>query len=318
MVQQEPNCPGGATARTYPEWVFTAVLGLASVGCGGSDSKPGNTVGGDSAVPMELGCNGHELLCDRRVIEVTFPGTHNSMSNADAGWLGPNQQHGLTRQLNDGVRALMLDTYEWEGDLWLCHASCSLGSQPLSEGLAEIAVFLDANPQEVVQIIFQDAISLEQTRAALEAAGLAQRLYPWTAASNPTLRELIDAETTLIVGLESGVADERGLHAAWSLWTDTPYSFSDASEFSCAPNRGDASNPLFLVNHWIGNPLPSASASREVNAREVLLARAQACVEERGRPVNFLGVDFYNEGDLLAVVWELNGLPEAEHDADER
>lgn len=299
-------------------WGWCGLLSLLALGCGGSESKPADELEGDSAAPQESGCNGHELLCDRPVVEVTFPGTHNSMSNGDAGWLGPNQQHGLTQQLDDGVRALMLDTYEWEGDLWLCHASCALGSQLLSEGLAEIAVFLDAHPREVVQIIFQDAVALEQTRGALEAAGLADRLYPWTAAADPTLQELIDAGTTLIVGLESGAEDDRGLHAAWSLWTDTPYSFSDASEFSCAPNRGDASSPLFLVNHWIGNPLPSASASREVNAREVLLARAQACVEERGRPINFLGVDFYNEGDLFAVVRELNGLPEVGSDSDER
>ena len=64
------------------------------------------------------------------------------------------------------------------------------------------------------------------------------------------------------------------------------------------------------MNHWIGNPLPSAEESAQVNTRDVLLERALACVEERGRPINFLGVDFYDQGDLFAVVRELNGLPE--------
>ncbi len=67
------------------------------------------------------GCNGHEALCDRPLDEVTLAGTHNSMSNADAEWMAPNQQHGLTRQLEDGVRALMLDTMEWNGGPYLCH-----------------------------------------------------------------------------------------------------------------------------------------------------------------------------------------------------
>ncbi|HCH66241.1 MAG TPA: hypothetical protein DFR83_25785 [Deltaproteobacteria bacterium] len=289
--------------------------GLALACAGGGDaptkaSEPSRASDADSGLALDDGCNGHPLLCDRRVQDVTFPGTHNSMSNADAGWLAPNQQHGLSQQLEDGIRGLMLDTYLWEGDLFLCHASCSLGAQPLSEGLAEIADFLDAHPREVVQIIFEDAISLEDTRAAIDAADLGRRLYVWSESSEATLRALIEAETTLIVGLESGAADGQGLHGAWDLWTDTPYSFADASEFSCAPNRGDDTNALFLVNHWIGNPLPNAPVSREVNAEAVLLERARACADERGRPVNFLGVDFYNEGDLFSVVRQLNGLPE--------
>jgi len=279
------------------------------VACGSTEKPPGDDSG---AVPEATGCNGHEVLCDRPVSMVTFPGTHNSMSNADAGWLGPNQQHGLTQQLHDGIRAMMLDTYVWEDGLWLCHGYCDLGAQPLDEGLGELADFLDDHPREVVQIIFQDAISIEDTRAALEAAGLGHRLYAWEDGADPTLGELIDAQTTLIVGLESGASDGTGLHGAWDLWVDTPYSFAEVSEFSCDQNRGDLDNPLFLVNHWLGDPLPSAENGLEANVAEVLETRARACSEAFGRPVNFLGVDFYDQGDLFAVVDRLNGVAEAE------
>lgn len=280
-------------------WFALWVLG----GCAaGADS---GTVKLEDSGPA---CNGHAELCDRTVRTVTFAGTHNSMSNADAGWLGPNQQHGLTQQLNDGIRAMMLDTYRWEGDLWLCHGYCDLGAQPLVEGLGELATFLDSHPDEVVQIIFQDAIAIEDTQSALAESGLAPRLYAWADGADPTLGQLIDAQTNLIVGLESGASDDAGLHAAWELYADTPYSFSDPAEFSCVPNRGSEDSALFLVNHWIGNPLPSAEASADVNAESVLLGRAQACAEERGRPVNFLGVDFYDQGDLFAVVDVLNGV----------
>eukprot|EP00268_Persea_americana_P041155 TRINITY_DN40_c1_g1_i2.p1 TRINITY_DN40_c1_g1~~TRINITY_DN40_c1_g1_i2.p1 ORF type:complete len:126 (+),score=5.59 TRINITY_DN40_c1_g1_i2:122-499(+) len=37
-----------------------------------------------------------------------------------------NQEDSITHQLNNGVRALMLDTYDFEGDVWLCH---SLGGE---------------------------------------------------------------------------------------------------------------------------------------------------------------------------------------------
>ncbi len=56
------------------------------------------------------GCNGLDELCDRRLDEVVFPGTHNSMAAADVpGWMFPNQQLGVRRQLDDGIRAFMLD-----------------------------------------------------------------------------------------------------------------------------------------------------------------------------------------------------------------
>lgn len=257
-------------------------------------------------------CNLHAELCARRVSQVTFAGTHNSMSNADAGWVFPNQKHGITRQLEDGIRGLMLDTYRWEGELWLCHGYCELGAQRLSDGLGELADFLETHPQEVIQIIFQDAIPIEDTRAALDAAGLAERLHPWALGQDPSLQELIDRQENLVVGLESGQSDTLGLHAAWALWMDTPYSFQSPADFSCTLNRGQEENSLFLVNHWLSTPLPSPKSGEAVNVAEVLEARARMCAETWGRTINFLGVDFYDRGDLLEVVDRLNGVAEPE------
>jgi hypothetical protein len=56
-------------------------------------------------------CNGYPELADRRVDEVVFPGTHNSMSASDGGWLNPNHEKGIVAQLNDGVRALLVDVH---------------------------------------------------------------------------------------------------------------------------------------------------------------------------------------------------------------
>ena len=57
-------------------------------------------------------CNGHALLCDRRVEEVAFPGTHNAMSNAEIpDWLFPHHRRNIPRQLRDGVRALLIDVH---------------------------------------------------------------------------------------------------------------------------------------------------------------------------------------------------------------
>jgi hypothetical protein len=57
-------------------------------------------------------CNGYAQLCSRRLDEVVFAGTHNSMSAADTpGWLIANQDRNVAQQLNDGVRAFKISTH---------------------------------------------------------------------------------------------------------------------------------------------------------------------------------------------------------------
>ena len=57
-------------------------------------------------------CNGLPEICDRRLDQVAFPGTHNSMSAADRpGWLFANQRRPIPRQLDDGIRLLMVDPH---------------------------------------------------------------------------------------------------------------------------------------------------------------------------------------------------------------
>ena len=218
-----------------------------------------------------------------------------------------NQQHGITRQLNDGIRSLMLDTMDWEGEPYLCHGYCELGAQPLHEGLAEVEDFLEAHPREVVLIIFQDGLSTEVMVSALEASGLADRAWAHTG-EIPTLGELIDAQTNVVITAEHGGPPPSWYHHAWDLIQDTPYSFSSAAEMSCERLRGANDSPLFLVNHWLGTPLPTETGAMEVNATATLYDRATRCEDERDQRINILAVDFYNHGDLFSVVDTLNGI----------
>jgi hypothetical protein len=66
-----------------------------------------------SPVATEAGlCNGSAALCDRPLDQVTFAGTHNSMSAADVqGWMLPQQERGIAGQLTDGVRAFLFDVH---------------------------------------------------------------------------------------------------------------------------------------------------------------------------------------------------------------
>jgi len=64
-------------------------------------------------LPTEvMAYNGSPLLGDRRLDQVVFPTSHNSMGGADdASWMFPNQNAGIQKQLEDGVRAFLIDVH---------------------------------------------------------------------------------------------------------------------------------------------------------------------------------------------------------------
>jgi hypothetical protein len=62
-----------------------------------------------------LACNGSATLCDRRLDQVVFATSHNSMGGADnSAWMFPNQSAGIGKQLEDGVRAFLIDAHYGE------------------------------------------------------------------------------------------------------------------------------------------------------------------------------------------------------------
>jgi hypothetical protein len=71
---------------------------------------------GPSSEPLAradpVACNGSAARCDRRLDEVVFPATHNSYAAADEpGWFFANQRFGIERQLEDGIRAFLIDIH---------------------------------------------------------------------------------------------------------------------------------------------------------------------------------------------------------------
>ncbi|MFH2007597.1 MAG: hypothetical protein ABI333_13510 [bacterium] len=289
--------------RTRLVWSGWLLL-LAATGCADPASRTG-----DGAVDPSRACNGSELLCDRRFDQVAYATTHNAMSNEDDGWISPNQLHGITRQLVDGVRGLMLDIH-YEGDeVFLCHGFCAAGSLPLVDGLAELREFLDAQPREVITIIFESYVSAADTAATFSEAGLDGRAHaqdpadPW-----PTLGELINAGTPLVVFTDHEGGTPDWYLPVWDHCFETHYHFESAAELSCDVNRGDPANALFILNHFLTNPVAHPSFAEELNVNPLLLERARSCEAVYGHLPNFVTVDFYSIGALFAVVDALNGV----------
>lgn len=117
---------------------------------------------------------------------------------------------------------------------------------------------------------------------------------------------MIDSGQRVIVMAEVEGPPPAWYGHVWDYTMETPYSFSDPSQFSCAPNRGGTGKPFFLMNHWIERVSPSRIDAQIVNEYEFLKARALQCAQERGKMPNLIGVNFYLNGDLLRVTDELN------------
>jgi hypothetical protein len=102
--------PGGLRRRVAlvaATAVLTVLAASGAVALVLDDGGPPRAVAAPAA-----GCNGLVVLCDRRLNEVLFPGTHNAMAAADvAGWSLPNQRRSVGRQLDDGIRLFLLDPH---------------------------------------------------------------------------------------------------------------------------------------------------------------------------------------------------------------
>ncbi len=104
---------GRAMAANGEGWavgvVLVVVLAALFAGVVALTARPVIAARGITSIDV---CNGAAALCDRRLDEVVLAGTHNSMASADRPyWLFPQQERGIVAQLDDGIRALLIDVH---------------------------------------------------------------------------------------------------------------------------------------------------------------------------------------------------------------
>jgi hypothetical protein len=176
-----------------------------------------------------------------------------------------------------------------------------------------------AHPDEFLVIVIEDYVSPEDTAAAFERTGLLHYAYtPTPAEVPPTLGELIERDKRLMILAEhdNGGGKYAWYEPAFDLIQETPYTFKTVDDItgprSCRENRGDPDNPLFQINNWIEKVPRNPGLQGEINSLDVLGERAETCSRVRGMDPNVIAVDYYNEGDVIGVAKELNGIPEDE------
>ncbi|MCU0650142.1 MAG: hypothetical protein MUF00_19300 [Gemmatimonadaceae bacterium] len=196
-------------------------------------------------------------------------------------------------------------------DVYLCHGFCELGALPLVDALRTLHDFLITHPREVVILDIEDYVEPADLARAFEAASLTPYVWKGDPAGGwPTLGALIAADTRVLVFLESGATGVPWMRPTYESFQETPYAWPTLEAMTCASNRGPATAPLFLLNHWVETtPTPKPSNAALANAFAALDGRAKRCEAERRRVPTLLAVDFYRTGDLISVARALNGLP---------
>lgn len=258
----------------------------------------------------DIPCNGDPALCGRTFDQVVYPTTHNAHSSHEQGYLFPNQAPRLRRQLDDGVRGLMLDLHKENGHVMFCHGPCALGSQDLVEGLVEIRRFLDENPNEVLSFLMEIVgVSPREIEHAFDEACISRYCIehkpgePW-----PTLRQMIDRGKRVVVLTDDKTGEVPWLLPMWRILWDNDWSNRTPQDFDCDCNRGKVTNDLFNLNQFLTNPLPFPGSAVIANDPDALFNRAKTCWEKTGRMPNFITVDHYEIGGLFEAVKRLNTL----------
>ncbi|MFJ6147938.1 FG-GAP-like repeat-containing protein [Streptomyces anulatus] len=278
----------------------------------------------------------------------TYLTSHNAYYNqddADGAAAFPNQSHSIREQLARGVRGLMLDGYDSNGRVRMCHKVCLPTSRPLSNVFTDIADFLKdpANGNEIVTVFLEDYVTPEQLDAEVgddlgpggqlegmvfdpkgpKLPGLGSGLaWDVEATGWPKVSDMVKHGKRLV--LFSDRSDKTGIGFLRAKdWTAENYWSMGAglgdSDWSCYSRWDEIPlakeepkfRRLFVMNHF--RSVPMEDTARIDNSKLVNRAQRFCSPAARKKP-NFVAVDQYDtswaqpvpESDALAAVNELN------------
>ncbi|XP_020274560.1 PI-PLC X domain-containing protein At5g67130 [Asparagus officinalis] len=223
-----------------------------------------------------------------------------------------NQEDTVTQQLNNGARALMLDTYDFDGDVWLCHSSggkCHdvTAFEPAIDTLKEIEAFLSLNPSEIVTLILEDYVQAPNGLTnVFNASGLLKYWFPLSSMPQngqdwPSVSDMVAKNQRLVVftSIRSKQYTE-GIAYQWNFMVENQYGDGGMKGGECF-NRAesaplnDTSKPLVLVNYF--NSVPVKALTCKHNSAELINMLHTCFGAASNRWANFVAVDFYKRSE---------------------
>ncbi|KAE8775031.1 PI-PLC X domain-containing protein [Hordeum vulgare] len=185
--------------------------------------------------------------------------------------------------LQNGVRALMLDTYDFKRGVWLCHSSggkCNdfTAFEPALDTFKEIRAFLSANPSEIVTLILEDYVRAPNGLTnVFKASGLQKYWFP---VSKMPKNDGDD-------GMDAGKCSNRAESAPLN----------------------DKTKSLVLMNYFPSVPMKLTACLQHSRG---LADMANTCYGAAGnRWANFIAVDYYKRsegGGAFQATDLLNGM----------
>ncbi|VFQ75296.1 unnamed protein product [Cuscuta campestris] len=256
--------------------------------------------------------------------------THNSFSIVNAPLLtGPqritftNQEDSVTNQLLNGVRGFMLDMYDFEDDIWLCHSfnrQCFniTAFEPAINTLREIESFLSARPYEIVTIIIEDYVHKPRGLSKVFSdAGLDRYKFPVSEMPTkghdwPTVDEMVAKNYRLLVFTsDSSKETAEGIAYQWNYMVENEPGDPGLRPRSCT-NRKESkgldsrSASLFLMNYFPTIPVQDEACKEHSTP---LSDMVKSCYKAAGNLMpNFVAVNFYMRSDGGGVFDDLDQM----------
>ena len=281
-------------------------------------------------------CNGDSKLCSKKYSNVTYVGTHDSFSVGDRSKMGANQEVKVTKQLQDGIRALEIQGQKGEqsqdspSGINLCHTSCAINDGgSLESYLKDVNNWLKQNPNEVVTIIISnpDNLPVAQWAKGFESSGIKDMAYTsssGTVSKNdwPTLQEMISKNQRVVVFMDYKTNPKQTnyiLPEFSNVWND-PYDQLKIP-FNCTPDRfqGHTNQMMYLHNHFINQKkslfgksftVPDTGKLDSTNSKGQVLSSANSCAKDHHNYPTFILVDYYDtaQGGALQAAAQMNGV----------
>ncbi|KAJ6795459.1 PI-PLC X domain-containing protein [Iris pallida] len=223
-----------------------------------------------------------------------------------------NQEDTVTQQLNNGVRALMLDTYDFDDDVWLCHSSGGqcldvTAFEPAIDTLNEIEAFLSANPSEIVTLILEDYVEAPNGLTnVFNASGLLKYWFPLSSMPEngedwPLVSDMVANNQRLLVFTSmSSKQDTEGIAYQWNYMVENQYGDDGMDAGECFNREesaplNDTSLPLVLVNYFPSIPVKMTTC--EHNSADLVNMLNTCYRAASNRWANFVAVDYYKRSE---------------------
>ncbi|KAK3132515.1 hypothetical protein QOZ80_6AG0523430 [Eleusine coracana subsp. coracana] len=236
-----------------------------------------------------------------------------------------NQEDSVTNQLRNGVRGLMLDMYDFNDDIWLCHSlqgQCYnfTAFEPALDTLKEVEAFLSENPTEIVTIFIEDyvrspmGLSKVFTTADLMKYWFPISEMPTNGKDWPSVTDMVAKNHRLLVFTSNPSKEaSEGIAYQWSYLLENDSGDPGIVPGSC-PNRKESqplnsrSASLFLQNYFPTIPVQNEACKENSGLPQMV----QACYAAAGNKIpNFIAVNFYMRSDgggIFDVQDRINGL----------